>query len=350
MTLTIPNTRQLSDETLQALRLRAVRACLMGLSQTTIADALGVARETVCRWWNAYLQGGVGALPGDRTGRPTGSGRHLDDDQARHLQELIDHHTPEALGIAAPLWTRRAVRDLIHREYHFWMPVRTVGAYLARWGYTNKRPGRRARGQDADEVREWLDSTYPEIEARAAREGAEIHWGDETGLTGNDHPGRGYARVGQTPELPVSGDKARVNLLATVTNDGELHFQVYSSMMNAALFLGFLERLVAGAARKVFLIVDPLPAHVAAAVQDWVWEHEDQIELFTLPVKTPERNPVEYLNNDLKGNVYATGLPKDRQEMHAKLESFLHHLADLPGRIMSYFRHPMTQYAAAAIM
>jgi transposase len=350
MNLLIPNTRQLSDETLEALRLRAMRACAMGLPQTTIADALGVARETVCRWWNAYLRGGRDALPGDRTGRPQGSGRHLDDDQARHLQDRIDHHTPEALGIAAPLWTRRAVRDLIHQEYGLWMPLRTVGEYLARWGYTSKRPARHARGQDADEVREWLDSTYPEIAARAAREGAEIHWGDETGLTGNDHPGRGYARVGQTPELPVSGDKARINLLSTVTNDGELHFQVYTCMMTAALFLGFLERLVAGAARKVFLIVDPLPAHVAVAVQDWVFEHQERIELFTLPAKAPELNPVEYLNNDLKGTVYAAGLPEDRQEMRTKLEEFMYHLADLPERIMSYFRHPMTQYAAADVV
>jgi transposase len=350
MAITIPNTRQLSDETLEAFRLRAVRACSMGLPQTTITDALGVARETVCRWWNAYLQGGLDALPGDRTGRPTGSGRVLDDHQAHHLQDLIDRHNPEALGIAAPLWTRRAVRDLIHYEYGWWVPLRTVGEYLARWGYTSKRPRRHACGQDADEVREWLDSTYPEIEARAAQEGADIHWGDETGLTGNDHPGCGYARVGQTPELPVSGDKARINLLSTVTNDGELHFQVYTAMMTAALFLGFLERLVAGAARKVFLIVDPLPAHIAAAVQDWVFEHQDRIELFTLPAKTPERNPVEYLNNDLKGNVYATGLPKDRQELHTKLETFMHTLADLPERIMSYFRHPMTQYAAADVV
>ncbi len=349
MAISIPNTRQLSDETLKAFRLRAVRACSMGLPQTTIADALGVARETVCRWWSAYRTGGRDALPGDRTGRPTGSGRVLDDAQARHLQDLIDHHSPEQLDIAAPLWTRRAVRDLIAREYGRWVPVRTVGEYLRRWGYTSKRPGRHARGQDADEVREWLDSTYPEIEARAAREGAEIHWGDETGLSGNDHPGRGYARVGQTPELPVSGDKARVNLLSTVTNDGELHFQVYTAMMNAALFLGFLERLVAASARKVFLIVDPLPAHLAAAVQDWVWAHEEQIELFTLPVKTPERNPVEYLNNDLKGNVYARGLPRDRQELRTKLEEFMEHLTGLPGRIMSYFRHPMTQYAAAGV-
>jgi transposase len=349
MAIPIPNTRQLSDETLKALRRRALRACQMGLSQTTIADALGVARETVCRWWNAYLQGGLDALPGDRTGRPQGSGRALGDDQARHLQDLIDHHTPEQVGIAAPLWTRRAVRDLIHREYHFWMPVRTVGEYLGRWGYTSKRPRRHARDQDPDEVREWLESTYPEIEARAAREGADIHWGDETGLTGNDHPGRGYARVGETPTLPVSGDGARVNLLSTVTNDGDLHFQTYTGMLNAALFLGFLERLVSGAARKVFLIVDPLPAHVAAAVQDWVWERPDRIELFTLPVKTPELNPVEYLNNDLKANVYAAGLPKDRHELRAKLEQFMHNLAHLPQHIMNYFKHPTVQYAAGMV-
>jgi len=108
--------------------------------------------------------------------------------------------------------------------------------------------------------------------------------------------------------------------------------------------------LVAGAARKVFLIVDPLPAHVAAAVQDWVWEQGERIELFTLPVKTPERNPVEYLNNDLKTNVYATGLPKDRQELRAKLEQFMHNLASFPERIMNYFRHPMIQYAAAGVV
>lgn len=349
MAITIPDTRQLSDETLEALRLRAVRARLMGMPEATIADALGVARETVSRWWNAYRKGGTDALPGDRTGRPRGSGRALDDDQARHLQEVIDHHTPDQVGIAAPLWTRRAVRDLIHREYGLWVPVRTVGEYLARWGYTSKRPRRHAQGQDADEVREWLDSTYPEIAARAAREGADIHWGDETGLTGNDHPGRGYARVGQTPVLPVLGERTRVNVLSTVTNAGDLHFLAYPQTMTAARFQDFLERLLRVTTRKVFLIVDPLSAHVAAAVQDWVWAHEDRIELFTLPVKTPELNPVEYLNNDLKTNVHAEGLPKNAQELHGKLESFLERLAQLPQRIVSYFKHPCIQYAAGVL-
>ena len=159
-----------------------------------MADLLGVSRETVCRWWTAYAAGGLDAIPGDRTGRPVGSGRTLSDDQARHIQRLIDDHNPEDLGIPAALWTRKAVRDLIRKECGIDMPVRTVGEYLQRWGYTAKVPRRHARDQDPEEVREWLEETYPAIERRAAAEDAEIHWCDETGAAADRQPHRGYAR------------------------------------------------------------------------------------------------------------------------------------------------------------
>ncbi|HEY7159191.1 MAG TPA: winged helix-turn-helix domain-containing protein, partial [Gemmataceae bacterium] len=139
-----------------------------------------------------------------------GSGRSLDEIHAQQIQAAIDAHVPEDLGIAAPLWTRRAVQELIQKWYGLRMPLRTVGEYLRRWGYTPKRPRRRARRQDPAEVRQWLEKTYPAIKRRAAHVGAEIHWGDETGVGANEHPGRGYARVGQTPEMKVSGERFRV--------------------------------------------------------------------------------------------------------------------------------------------
>ena len=135
MAVPLPDARQLSDEVLQALRLRALRGCELGYTEGQVADLLGVARETVCRWWSAYADQGLDALPHDRTGRPVGSGRTLTDEQASHLQQLLDRHAPEELGIASPLWARRAVRDLIRREYGIAMPVRTVGEYLKRWGF-----------------------------------------------------------------------------------------------------------------------------------------------------------------------------------------------------------------------
>ena len=176
MALPLPDARQLSDDVLEALRLRALRGRQLGYTEADLADLLGVSRETVSRWWAAYTGGGLDALPHDRTGRPPGSGRSPDEGQAGHLREVIDTHIPEEVGIAAPLWTRRAVGELIRRECGFAMPVRTVGEYLKRWGYTPKKPRRRARRQDPAEVRRWLRWTYPVIEARAGREGAEIHW------------------------------------------------------------------------------------------------------------------------------------------------------------------------------
>lgn len=347
MAVTLPDARQLSDEVLQALRLRALRGCEMGLSEAQVAELLGVARETVCRWWSAYAADGVAALPHERTGRPVGSGRTLDADQAAHLQDILDSHSPEAVGIAAPLWTRRAVRDLIRQEYGVTLPLRTVGEYLRRWGYTVKRPRRRARDQDPAEVRAWLRQTYPAIEARAFREGAEIHWGDETGVAADEHPGRGYARAGQAATVAVPDSHIRVNLISTVTNQGAVRFMTYRGTMTAALFIVFLGRLLQGTRRKVFLIVDRLKAHDAAAVTTWVAARADRIELFYLPRRAPEVNADEYLNNDLKGSVNAEGLPHDQGELQTRVEGFMQKLSQLPEHVQSYFQHPRTQYAAA---
>ncbi len=130
MAILLPDARELSDDVLEALRLRALRGCELGLTEVQVAGLLGVARETVCRWWAAYAGHGVPALPRCRSGRPLGSGRALSDAQAEHLQQLVRTHQPEELGIAAPLWTRRAVRDLIRKEFDLDLAERTVGRYL----------------------------------------------------------------------------------------------------------------------------------------------------------------------------------------------------------------------------
>ena len=304
MAIPLPDARQLSDEVLEALRLRALRGCELGFSEADVADLLGVSRETVSRWWTAYAAGGLGAVPGDRTGRPVGSGRALSDEQARRIQEQIDDHSPEELGIAAAVWSRKAVRDLIRDEYGIDMPVRTVGEYLKRWGYTAKSPRRHAKDQDPDEVDEWLEWTYPAIERRAAREGAEIHWCDETGAAADEQPRRGYAREGDPAWVEVPKPHIRMNLVATITNEGEVHFLIDKESMTGARFITFLERLLTEATRKVFLILDRLPAHEAKAVADWVAAHGERIEWF--------------------------------------MSKLLH----LPEHVRSYFSHPCVQYAA----
>ena len=347
MAIELPDGRCESNEVLEALRLRAVHARQQGYAVVDIAAILGVREETVSRWCSKYQRGGEEALPGDRTGRPVGSGRRLDEEQEQALQRLIDTKSPPELGIASALWTRAAVQELVHQQTSLRLPLRTVGEYLRRWGYTPQKPVRKAYKQDPEAVAAWLEKTYPEIERRAAREGGEIHWGDETGVRSTCQHSRGYAHPGATPELTVPGSRFSVNMISTITNQGKVRWMIYDGKMNAALFLVFLTRLLAGATKKVFLIVDHLSVHEAAVVAEWLGGKEEQIEVFYLPKYSPERNPDEYLNCDVKGNINTDGLPKDRQELKGKLRRFMQKLSKLPGRIASYFQHKYIEYAAA---
>src|SRR3954465_15811307 len=215
MDIELPDGRSESNEVLEALRLRAVHARELGYAVVDIATILGVREETVSRWCSRYDRGGREALPGDRTGRPIGSGRLLTGEQEQYIQQMIEAETPQELEIPAALWTRQAVRELIKQRVGVRLPIRTIGEYLRRWGYTPQKPVRKAYRQDPKAVAEWLETTYPAIEKRAAKEGGEIHWGDETGVRSTCQHSRGYARPGETPEMIVPGTRFSVNMIAT---------------------------------------------------------------------------------------------------------------------------------------
>src|SRR4051794_17588525 len=253
------------------------------------------------------------------------------------------------LGLTTSLWTRQAAPGMIKQQVGIRLPIRTVGEYLRRWGFTPQQPVRKAYKQDPQAVAEWLEKKYPEIESRAAKEGGEIHWGDETGVRSTCQHSRGYARPGDTPELTVPGNRFSVDMISTITNRGKVRWMIDTGKMNAALFIVFLTRLIAGATKEVFLIVDHLSVHEAAAVDLWLTDEEDRIEVFYLPKYAPERNPDEYLNCDVKVNINTDGLPKDREELRSKLHRFMQRLAKLPARVASYFEHKYIAYAAAPV-
>lgn len=349
MSIELPDSRQLSDEALQVLRLRALRGIELGYSEVELADVLGVCHETISRWWSAYATNGTSALPGARTGRPVGVGRLLSDAQALRIRQCLDNYSsPQKLGISYALWTRRAVRELIQKEFAIDLAERTVGQYLCRWGYTPKKPSRHGRRQDPDEVEQWLLETYPAIEVQALQERADIFWTDEVGVAADHHPGTGYARRGERASMDVPGPHIRVNQISAISNEGTVRFMTYQGMLTAVVYLEFLKRLVATAPRKILLIADRLRAHKTPEVLTWLAEHAEQIEVFLLPAYSPELNPVEYLNNDMKETVNEAGLPEDRGVLQTRIQAFMNKLGTLPAHVISYFLHPWTQYAAPA--
>ncbi len=171
------------------------------------------------------------------------------------------------------------MQQLIRQETQVGMPIRTVGLYLKRWGYTCKKPSRHHQKQDPQEVKVWLEQTYPQLKKQARREGATIFWADEMGVAADAYPGSGYARIGERSTIEVPDSHIKMNVISAIANEGSIRFMTYPGMMNADLFLVFLERLIRSVPEKIYLIVDRLRAHDAQKVWQWVSEHEDRIKL-----------------------------------------------------------------------
>lgn len=198
------------------------------------------------------------------------------------------------------LWTRIAYQQLIKLLCSINMPIRTVGEYLKRWGFTPREPFRRAYKQNPETLKKWLKDQYPTISKKAKEEQAEIHWCDKAGLCNDSYHVRSYAPRWQTPAIRLHARCKRVNLNFNVTNQDIVRFMVYKDKMNSDTMINSMERLIKGSEHKVFLILDNLKIHYSYVVRDWLAEHESQIEVFFLPSYSPELNPDEYLNCYLK--------------------------------------------------
>jgi transposase len=255
---------------------------------------------------------------------------------------------PEQLKLPFVLWTRTAVRDLIAERYGVTLSIRTVGDYLARWGLTPQKPVERAYQRNPKLIAKWLHEDYPALEARAKREGAVILWGDETGIQNTANCGRSYAPPGKTPQVKVDGKQLKINAISAVGNRGDVRFMIYSGKMNQKRFIGFLDRVAASFPKKVILIVDNLRVHHGKLVAEWVKANSDKLELHFIPSYSPELNPDEYLNRDLKKNVNAKKTPRTEAELRENVLSFLRALQKTPRRVQSYFTSKFIRYAAAA--
>lgn len=337
--------RRLSAEAQEDLRRRVVRAIVeRGMSKAVAVRTFGVSKTAVFKWLKAYGKRGERALASRPRGRPKRSS--LKGHQAATTVRLITDRCPDQLKLPFALWTREAVAELIESRWGLRLSVWTIGRYLKKWGFTPQKPLRRAYERDPKAVRKWLDEEYPEIAKAARKQGAEIHWGDEMGLRSDHQTGTSYSRKGNTPVVPGTGQRFRCNMLSTVTNRGKLAFMVFTQRFMADVMIAFLRRLVRHADRKVFLIVDRHPVHRSKKVTRWLARHVDDMELFFLPSYSPELNPDELLNHDVKSNALGRTRPRNQTEMIQNVRSYLRSTQKQPDVVQTYFRKDSVSYAA----
>jgi transposase len=333
--------RAIDHHSLQVMRQQAIKAVREGQTAQSVAAAFGVNVRSVFRWLADFANGGQNALLAKPIpGRPS----KLSAEEMRWLAQAVRDNTPLQYKFEFGLWTLSLIRTLIHRQFGKALSIATVSRLMKVLGFSAQKPLYQAWQQDAALVRQWEAETYPSIHAEARAAGATIYFADESGIRSDYHTGTTWAPRGQTPVVEVTGRRFSLNMISAVSPQGEFRFMLHEGSVTATVFREFLKRLMIGADKPVFVIVDGHPIHRAKLVRAYVDSLGRQLKLFYLPPYSPQLNPDEQVWAHVKRQV-SKRLVQDKDEMKRLALGALRRIQRLPSLVKSFFLQPECQYA-----
>jgi transposase len=336
--------RTLDHIAVQTMRMQAVKAVREGQPVQSVADAYGVNIRSVFRWLADFASGGQQALQAKPIpGRP----KKLSGEQMLWLASAVRHHTPQQYQFKFALWTLQLIGEVIHRRFGIRLSRSALGRAMKALGFTPQRPLYRAKQRDAVLVERWQQEEFPAIVAEARRAGATILFADEAGIRSDYHAGTTWSPRGRTPVVATTGQRFSLNMLSAVSATGQFRFMIHEGTVTAQVFLKFLTRLMQGASRPVYLVVDGHPIHRARIVKEYVATQEGKLKLFFLPPYSPHLNPDEQVWGNVKARV-AKRTVENRADLKAKVISALRRLQKLTATLRGFFRHPDCRYIAEA--
>ena len=335
--------RTLRHDVLTELRKRAVSRVQEGESPETVIRAMGFCRASIYNWLAMYRAGGWDALDArKRGGRP----RKVSARMIAWVYRVVTGGDPRQYKFPFALWTRNAIAILLYRRYGVRLSANSVGRLLAHLGITPQKPLWRAYQQDPERVRQWIQAEYPAIARQAQQERAEIWFGDESGVRSDYHAGTTWAARGKTPVVRTTGARYRLNMLSAVNRRGKMRFMIEAKGLNADVMCRFLDRLMAGQKRRIFLILDGHPIHKSARLARKVTAFDGRLRLFLLPPYSPELNPDEGVWREVKGHRLGRAGIFSFADLKSKALGALRHLARRPDKVRALFRTHTTLYAA----
>jgi transposase len=335
--------RQLDHQTLEDMRIRAVKSVQNGKSPEDVAVIFDVHRTAVYKWLALYRDGGWSALKS----KPTpGAKPKIDGKKMEWVFDTVTQKNPQQMKFEFALWTREMIQKLIKDKFGIRLSLKAVGRLLGQLGLTCQKPLYKAIQKDQSLVKKWLKKIYPQIKTRAGKEKADIYFGDAAHIRSDHHAGKTWGVKGETPIVVTSGARFSFSLISAVSSRGLMRFMVTEGGVNSAVFIQFLKRLVTGAKRKIFLIVDNGPSHISKKTKAFVASISKKLELFYLPPYSPDLNPDELVWNHLKTNTVGRSTVTDKANFKKQVTRSMQSLQKNKNKVRSFFQKPSLKYAA----
>lgn len=335
--------RKLDHKTLEELRRIAIRRVMEDKeSPSKVARDFGFCRNYLYPWLNKFKEGGWEALCEKIAEGPAPK---LTEKQRQQVRRWIVGKDPRQYGFEFGLWTRQIVATLIQKKFGIEIGLTAVGRLLAQLNITPQKPLRRAYERDPEQVNQWLQETYPKLRRRARQRGAKIFFLDEAGFSSEPNLGRTYGLKGQTPVVPTTGQRQKINAISAINARGEFWCQDYTGRLNAGLFVEFLQDFMKGRTSKVYLVVDGHPSHKAKVVKDYVRSTEGRLELHFLPPYAPDLNPDEFVWQYVKTNGVSKKPLQQNESLRERVAQDLAALKKNQKLLRSFFMAESVVYA-----
>lgn len=334
--------RTLDHSTLEYIRIQAVKAVLNGMPVREVSEIFGIHISRLYAWVQRAKKKGIR----DLNAKPIPGKKSLLSEQQKKILILwLCIFTPLDFQFEMIFWTTEVIKALIEKKFLITMSRSAVSRLLHRLDLTPQRPMRRAIERNIHAVKNWVNIEYPKIKELAEKEGAKIFFLDEAGMRTDYHAGTTWSLKGLTPIVPATGGRYRINMIASITSEGNLHFQIGPQILNGNAFMEYLKILATEYSCPIWIVTDGCSIHHAKVVKEYLESTNGKMKIFFLPAYSPHLNPVELVWNNIKSQGIARYLIRSVKELQNKAIQLLESLKNTPNKIRAFFREESTQYA-----